>query len=240
MKKRYILMAVTAALVFAVAAGGTLAATRVQNDTAVVANLASKTLDIEWKNMSGKGEATVLLNNDGDPLMPGDEVTLLEPLAVTNKDAVNGYVRVTVTKSWATINKDGTYTPVTDLDVSEIALSDLTDIDGCKWIKATSLEEEFFGAEAEDQSTYVYYYSEPLLGGTTSQDLLKSVAVRESLGNDYQDKAILITAVAESVQYVEADGTQEIADLNAAGIESAWGVQVTIDPDTGAITSYGY
>lgn len=240
MKKRYILMAVTAALVFAVAAGGTLAATRVQNDTAVVANLASKTLDIEWKDMSGKGETTVLLDNNGKPLMPGDEVTLPEPLAVTNQDAVNGYVRVTVTKSWATINEDGTYTPVDNLDVNEIALSDLTDVDGCKWIKATSLEEEFFGTNAEDPNTYVYYYSEPLMGGTTSQDLLKSVAIQVGLGNEYQNKAILITAVAESVQYVEADGTQEIADLNAAGIESAWGVQVTIDPDTGAITSYGY
>lgn len=242
MKKRYILMAVTAALVFAVAAGGTLAATRVQDETPVVANLKSKTLDIEWKSdVKGGGDLDVVLNNDGKPIMPGTELTLEEPLAVSNVDEVNGYVRVTITKSWATINADGTYTAMNDLDVNEIQMSDLTDTNGILWKRADSLEAQFFDEDpAEEPTTYVYYYSVPLMAGQTSQDLLKSVLIDEGLGNEYQNKAILIKAVAETVQYVEANGSQEIADLNAAGIESAWGVQVTVDPDTGAITEFAY
>ena len=95
-KKRYILMAVTAALVFAVAAGGTLAAQQAQGTTAVGASLEAPRLSILWNSFRPMSDGAVDLSD----VSPGGYRSLDETYSVYNQGNVPAYVRVTVTKYW--------------------------------------------------------------------------------------------------------------------------------------------
>ena len=125
MKKRYILMAVTAALVFAVAAGGTLAAQQAQGTTAVGASLEAPRLSILWNSFRPMSDGAVDLSD----VSPGGYRSLDETYSVYNQGNVPAYVRVTVTKYWGEptgeVDEYGfpLYEKRTDLDSSLVTLN---------------------------------------------------------------------------------------------------------------------
>lgn len=214
MKKRYILMAVTAALVFAVAAGGTLAAQQAEGATAVVAQLAAPKLDIEWYSMMPRSEGDYV---DLENIMPGGEYSLYENYNVYNRGDVPAYVRVTVTKYWAD-SVDGEFEKNTDLDSSNI---ELVPAENDGWMQADSL----FAGRTKSE-TQVFYFTTPLKLGESTGKLLDQLTLDENLKNEYASKGIILKAEADGVQFVTGDN-----ELNAAGILSAWGVTATLDAD---------
>lgn len=220
MKKRYLLMAIAAALVLTVVAGGSLAATQIGGTEKenVTASLDTKTLSIDLNSELAEKIAVELPNEI--QMMPGDSVDLGGLYRVKNdgdKGDVAAYVRVTVHKTWLdSANKD-----------ENVALSgqmlDLTAMDG--WLKA----EDLFGRENTD--TQVFYYATPLQPGQETSALLASLGLSEGAGNVYADKGIQLEAYAEGVQFAPGHN-----DVNAAGILASWGVHATLD-DSGKIVS---
>ena len=206
MKKRYILMAVTAALVFA--------AQQAEGATAVVAQLAAPKLDIEWYSMMPRSEGDYV---DLENIMPGGEYSLYENYNVYNRGDVPAYVRVTVTKYWAD-PVDGEFEKNTDLDSSNIELVPAKN-DG--WMQADSL----FAGRTKSE-TQVFYFTTPLKPGESTGKLLDQLTLDENLKNEYASKGIILKAEADGVQFVTGDN-----ELNAAGILSAWGVTATLDAD---------
>lgn len=213
MKKRYILMAVTAALVFAVAAGGTLAAQQAEGATAVVAQLAAPKLDIEWSGVSSDDGDYVDLKN----ITPGGDYDLTESYNVENIGDVASYVRVTITKYWADPVAGG-FDKNFDLSAANI---DLVPAQNEGWMEA----EELFAGRTKSE-TQVFYFATPLQPGASTGDLLDQLLLDEGLKNEFASKGIVLKAEADGVQFVAGDN-----ELNAAGILSAWGVTATLDAD---------
>lgn len=223
MKKRYIMLAVTAALVFAVAAGGTLAAQRV-NSGVLSLGLNAATLDIELA--AGKTTDSGAITVKDTDIMPGDTYEFEaadENYSVQNLTSVqnNGntstlpaYVRVTVTKYWC---ESGTNQKDHDADAKLITLNCDTD----NWMELRSV----FAGRTKSQ-TQVFYYKTPLDPGEATSKLLQSMSVGTEAGNDYTDRQIYLEAKADAVQYVPGDN-----ELNEQAILSAWGVVVTLNAD---------
>lgn len=225
-------MAVTAALVFAVAAGGTLAAQRVQSGVLSL-GLNASALDIEWKGDSttADSDSEIIKINDTN-IMPGDTYTFDgENYVVQNvqtKDnavATNlpAYIRVTVTKYWvkdedASTVKDTSF----DKDVAADAnLLTLTCNSENGWKEVTSP----FGNRTKGE-TQMFYYLKPVPSGEATTELLKSLELSTAAGNDYTDRQIYLEAEADAVQYVPGDN-----ELNEQAILSAWGVKATLNAD---------
>lgn len=219
MKKRYILMAVTAALVFAVAAGGTLAAQQAEGTKAVVAELAAPKLEIEWFSMIPQSEGDYV---DLENIMPGGEYSLYENYNIYNRGDVPAYVRVTVTKYWAD-SVDGEFEKNAELDSSNI---ELITADNSGWMQAASL----FAGRTKSE-TQVFYFKTPLQPNSSTGRLLDWLTLDESLKNEYAGKGIILKAEADGVQYVKGDN-----ELNKAGILSAWGVTAELDADGNIIS----
>lgn len=217
-------MAVTAALVFAVAAGGTMAAQRVQSGVLSLglnaANLAIE-LSADGTAESDSGAITV----DDSALMPAGEYDFTQAAdnySVQNTDAdsnMAAYVRVTVTKYWC----DGNDAEATDKDMeADSGLLTLT----CDEENWTSIEEPAAFAGRTKSETQVFYYKTPLQPGDTTTSLLQSLALSDAANNDYINKAVRLEAVADAVQYVPGDN-----ELNEQAILSAWGVQAELNAD---------
>ena len=219
MKKRYILMAVTAALVFAVAAGGTMAANRVETDeiSDIATPLASQTLEIGLS----EGTKSNLVCLPGDELVAttDEKVGDFEEFKVTNSKEISAYVRVTIQKYWVDSKGD------------RLAADNVTwDIGADEnWIK----QEDPFDPKGETNSdTVVFYYKTPLATGNMTSGLLDKIQITaETTGNAYSGATLYVKAVADGVQF--ADGYN---DVNRNGIKAAWGVNVELDAD-GNITS---
>lgn len=217
-------MAVTAALVFAVAAGGTLAAQRVQSGVFSL-GLNAADLNIEWSTdgtaQSDSGSITV----KESVLMPAGEYVFDqadENYSVQNGSAegnMAAYVRVTITKYWC----DGDIS-VKDIE-ADTGLLTLT----CDEENWTSIVDPFEGRTKSE--TQVFYYKKPLQPGESTTSLLKSMALSEEASNQYADKLVHLEAEAEAVQYVPGDN-----ELNEQAILSAWGVQAELNAD-GSINS---
>ena len=213
MKRRYILLAVTAALVFAVAAGGTLAAQRVESG-ALTLGLQAANLSIAWQ-----GESTVKSDSEDITirdvnLMPDDTYEFAKNdvnYSVLNSEGngnMDAYIRVTVTKYWCE-NQNGQKKDA-DMDASLITLES----DQENW---TTAEDPFAGRTKSE--TQVFYYKTPLAPGETTSQLLESMTLSKDAGNEYSNRSIRLEAVAEAVQFVQGDN-----ELNEEAILSAWGV----------------
>lgn len=224
MKRRYILLAVTAALVFAVAAGGTLAAQRVESG-ALTLGLQAANLSIAWQ-----GESTVKSDSEDITirdvsLMPDDTYEFAANdvnYSVLNSEGngnMDAYIRVTVTKYWCE-DQNGQQKDA-DMDASLITLES----EG-KW---TTAEDPFAGRTKSE--TQVFYYKTPLAPGETTSQLLESMTLSKDAGNEYSNRSIRLEAVAEAVQFVRGDN-----ELNKQAILSAWGVYAELDGE-GNITS---
>lgn len=208
MKKRYIMLAVTAALVFAVAAGGTLAANQVESSNDVSTPLAARNLSI---SLSGNAESDIQAS-------AGSEITAEEnpdiSFAVENDGSINAFVRVTVTKYWETAD-------------NKILSADNVKVD----YGADSNWFEVKGPFADDD-TAVFYYKQPLTGTTTGTSaLIDSITIDgEQTDNTYADAVLHVDVVADGVQYAAG-----YDDVNADAIKGSWGVDATVE--NGVLTS---
>lgn len=230
MKKRYILMAVTAALVFAVAAGGTLAAQQVESSVLTL-NLQAADLDIQWaSNTQGTGGSqTKTINLLAEDLMPGDTYTLDagdENYAVKNSDvagAMDAYVRVTVTKYWL----DNIDAKDRDADASLVTLT--CNPDGWTELDWGEGGNPFAGRTKSE--TQVFYCTKPLAPGESSAELLQELTLDLTAGDEYQNRKIQIDAVADAVQFVTDEAGNPDTELNRQAILSAWGVVAEFNAD---------
>lgn len=236
MKKRYILMAVTAALVFAVAAGGTMAAQRVSSETLAL-GLNASTLGIKWlgDNTTADSESKTIQVSETD-IMPGDTYVFNgadENYTVQNVESVKNagntnalpaYVRVTVTKYWQSNEDSGEKEPSKDRNADSSLLT--LKCDTANWFEPVNVFEGRTKSE-----TQVFYYKTPLEPGDATTKLLQSLELSTAAGNDYTDRQICLKAEAEAVQYVKDDN-----ELNKEAILSAWGVKAELSED-GSIIS---
>ena len=213
MKKRYILMAVTAALVFAVAAGGTMAANQVETMDEIATPLATQTLEL---GLGGGGENTENL------LVPGGDPLAIQPFTITNTKQINSYVRVTVSAFWTDPANTQKY------NAPGVTLTLAEDAEAQGWIQAK-------GAPAD--GPLVLYYTQPLLTGSEAiEPPLDTVKLEKTVGAEYSGMKLHIEMVADGVQFAGA-GYQEV---NQNAILAAWGVDATVSPETGAITNVIY
>ncbi len=222
MKKRFLLMGAAVVLLAAAAAGGSLAAGQASGNAPVTAPLQAPNLTIAFNSDNGSAEEVDVVF-DG-VVMPGDEkVAVTDNYSVKNTGSVDSYIRVTVRKYWA--DKE-TGEKLEDLDASKITLNPNSN----DWLEVESLASLF---DVEDSGeTQVFYCTTPVDAGEATAALLESFDIADSLTNEYADKAIVLEAVAEGVQFAGA-GYNEV---NAAGINASWGVQVDLD-ENGNITN---
>lgn len=211
MKKRYILMAVTAALVFAVAAGGTMAANRVvTEDVADIATpLASYKLEIGLTD--GMADVSAA---PGTPLEAAEND--FAPFTVSNEGNVSSYIRVTITKYWET--RDEEVLPADNVIIDYGAAEN-------EWFQGSA---SLFDDSANTNPDTVIFYHKAPLTGTGASPLLRTITIDgESTGNAYADATLHVEAVAESVQFSGADHN----DVNQSAILAAWGVNATLNDD---------
>ena len=123
MKKRYILMAVTAALVFAVAAGGTLAANQVESIEDVSTPLAAQTLTI---GLNG-GSADINISAGGKVTAEQADIAF----TAENTGDIDSFIRVTINKYWET--SSGEYLPADNVEIDYGA-------DSAYWLDAAKVE----------------------------------------------------------------------------------------------------
>lgn len=228
-------MAVTAALVFAVAAGGTLAAQRVESRVLSL-GLNAASLDINWQ------DGSIVAKSDSNPIevsatniMPGGTYALDgadENYTVKNVMQEDGstvsnlpaYIRVTVTKYWC---KDGEVAEKSnDKDLTADSNLIILKCNENGWIEPESV----FGNRTKGE-TQVFYYEEPVSSGEATTKLLESLSLSTAAGNKYSDRQIYLEAEAEAVQFVPGDN-----ELNKQAILSAWGVYAELD-ENGNITA---
>lgn len=225
MKRRYILLAVTAALVFAVAAGGTLAAQRVESGVLSL-GLNAANLSVAWKGEGSVESDSEDITIHDVNLMPDDTYEFAENdvnYSVLNSEGngnMDAYVRVTVTKYWCE-DQNGQKKDA-DMDASLITLEN----DQKNW---TTAEAPFAGRTKSE--TQVFYYKTPLAPGETTSRLLESMTLSKDAGNEYSNRSIRLEAKAEAVQYVSGDN-----ELNEEAILSAWGVYAELDENGNIIS----
>lgn len=220
MKKRYILMAVTAALVFAVAAGGTMAANRVVTEEIadVSTPLASYNLEI---GLTEGGEKTVAV--PGTPLTAAGNDFV--PFTVSNQGNISAYVRVTVTKYWKTAAGD--VLPADNVTIDYGAAE-------AEWAQGPA--SLFDDGTEENPDTVIFYHKAPMSGSTPGSSLLNTITIDgESTGNAYAGATLYVEAVAEGVQFSGADRS----DVNESAILAAWGVKADLNAD-GSIAAVGW
>ena len=206
-------MAVTAALVFAVAAGGTMAANQVETMDEIATPLATQTLEL---GLGGGGE------NTEDLLVPGGDPLAIQPFTITNTKQINSYVRVTVSAFWTDPANTQKY------NAPGVTLTLAEDAEAQGWIQAK-------GAPAD--GPLVLYYTQPLLTGSEAiEPPLDTVKLEKTVGAEYSGMKLHIEMVADGVQFAGA-GYQKV---NQNAILAAWGVDATVSPETGAITNVIY
>lgn len=219
-------MAVTAALVFAVAAGGTMAAQRVTSKELSL-DLKAASLSVVWDG-TGTGESDrVDIPLEDIKLLPAQEYKFSDEnnYQVTNPGNdgdMEAYVRVTVTKYW--VDENGNKIPDTNADLIKLTCN------SDDWTTVQVDDNPFEGRTKNERQ--VFYYKKPLEQGAHTSDLLQSLKLSAQADNDYSGKRIYLEAKAEAVQYVPNE-----EELNERAILSAWGVKADVDNESGAITS---
>lgn len=207
MKKKYLLMGVTATMVVAVAVSGSLAAISASGRQATN-KLAAPELEV--------GVTNAAFEMDAGSIVPGD--TLDESatkFTVSNTQDISEYTRVTIQKYWT--NEDG------EKDMTKDASLLTLDASG-SWLQAEG------GVSFSSGETDVFYLSSPLDPGQ-SAELPLTIQVSNEVDDSYQNYHIELEVTVDSVQFVSGEN-----ELNQKGIESTFGVLATLNSD-GSIQS---
>ncbi len=207
MKKKYLLMGVTAAMVVAVAVSGSLAAISASGRQATN-KLAAPELKV--------GVTNAAFDVDATSLVPGDALDQnATKFVVSNSQDISEYTRVTVRKYWT--NEDGEKDMTKDASLLNMTVSG-------DWITADG------GVSFSSGETDVFYLSQPLEPGQ-SVELPLAIEVSNEVDDSYQNYHIQLEVTVDSVQYVSGED-----ELNQKGIESTFGVLATLNSD-GSIQS---
>lgn len=208
MKKKYLLMGVTATMVVAVAVSGSLAAISASGRQATN-KLAAPELEVGVTNAAFEIDA-------GSKIVPGDALDeSATKFTVSNTQDISEYTRVTVRKYWTDENGEKDMTK----DASLLTL----DASG-SWLEAEG------GVSFSSGETDVFYLSTPLDAGQ-SVELPLTIQVANEVDDSYQNYHIELEVSVDSVQYVSGEN-----ELNQKGIESTFGVLATLNSD-GSIQS---
>ena len=217
MKRKLLLMGLTAAMLLTTIIGGSLAF--FQADGKPVQNqLSTKKLDIDLQE-----DGTRMKEAEGEiveeHLMPGASVE--KHVRVINGDSgdTSFYTRVRITRCWGE-GSGGQFSKDYTLDPSLILLDLNTTEQGGSWLLADGGSVE----EQQGRETITLYYTKAVSGdsGSATDEVLRGFSVAPELTNAYADKAVQI--------FVEADGVQTLHAEDAA--LSEWGVQLQIENGT--------
>ena len=209
MKKKYLLMGVTAAMVVAVAVSGSLAAVSASGRQATN-KLAAPTLNVDISAVNQ------IVDVDATHIVPGDTLDKdATPFNVSNSQEISEYTRVTIQKFW--LDADGSKDPEKDAGLLTM------DVSG-DWMKAEG------GISFSSGETDVFYLNHPLKPGETVA-LPLTIQVSNEADDSYQGARIQLEVTVDSVQYVKGEN-----ELNAQGIENTFGVVADLD-NNGNITS---
>ncbi|MCI8401421.1 MAG: hypothetical protein HFI38_04910 [Lachnospiraceae bacterium] len=236
MKKKLMLMGITAALLFATIIGGSLAYFQANGD-AVQNQITTRQLAIRLSQGSEAEQETAweeTARADGsmvlqlkEAVMPGSEVS--KSVTVSNTADTELYTRVTVTRSWGQWEETTEGSQIyefmkdTSLDGSKIGL--LSGGEALDALTTGAVNGWIYDEEYSTGERLVFYYTSPLAPGEAAENLLDLLAIDPSLGNEYAGKAVELT--------VEADAIQMLSASDAA--LSEWGVVLHIGAD-GVIT----
>ena len=203
MKKKYLLMGVTAAMVVAVAVSGSLAAVSASGRQATN-KLAAPTL-----NVNVDAAKHYELDVDAPGIVPGDtldkEATTFN---VSNNQEISEYTRVTIQKFW--LDADGNKDFEKDASLLTMGVSG-------DWMEAEG------GISFSSGETDVFYLNRPLNPGETVA-LPLNIQVSNEADDSYQNARIQLEVTVDSVQYVKGEN-----ELNAQGIENTFGVVADLD-----------
>ena len=209
MKKKYLLMGVTAAMVVAVAVSGSLAAVSASGRQATN-KLAAPTLNVDISAVNQ------IVDVDATHIVPGDTLDKdATTFNVSNSQEISEYTRVTIQKFW--LDADGSKDPEKDAGLLTM------DVSG-DWMKAEG------GISFSSGETDVFYLNHPLKPGETVA-LPLTIQVSNEADDSYQGARIQLEVTVDSVQYVKGEN-----ELNAQGIENTFGVVADLDSN-GNITS---
>lgn len=212
MKKKYLLMGVTAAMVVAVAVSGSLAAVSASGRQATN-KLAAPELKV--------GVTNAQIDVNAGSIVPGD--TLDEngtKFKVYNGADISEYTRVTIRKYWMDENGEKDLTK----DASLLTLG----VNSEEWIEASS-SVSFSTSSGE---TDVFYLKTPL-DPNESVELPLTIQVSNQADDSYQNAQIDLEVTVDSVQYAEGEDNLE---LNKQGILNTFGVEAVLNND-GSIKS---
>lgn len=200
MKKRLVLMGITAALTVTAVTGGALAAFQAAGSPAQN-RISIRDLEISLKEGTAFGGRSDVSGQY--KVMPGDEIT--RPVAVENTGSTELYARIVITRHWG-YEENGVVEKDFDLDPEMIRL-DLAE-DGSWIVDPTSTGERI-----------VLYYSRPVEPDASTTEVMSGFEIPEDLTNAYGGKTVCLD--------LKADAIQTLAIQDAA--LSEWGVALTIE-----------
>ena len=237
--KRKLLLVLMAVCVLAAALMGSTVAAVDETSAALLNNVTTPYVNVTVQ--SREGNETVTAKSLPDKIGAGQTVKL-DYVAVNNnidgtkEDAsgkttnsgVTEYVIVTLTKYWT----EPSSSSGSDSDSSKPAVVTGVDNSLIQW-SLTSNNDWIVLNQSDNQ--VVLLYTKPVASGEATSVALESVTMPKDV-TALKGLSIAVDATAESVQYIKADGTQETADANADAIATAYGVPVTVDKTTGAVS----
>lgn len=197
--------------------------------------------DDVWNENTGR--LTLNLLGDDEKLKVGKTYT--ENLAVTNSGSIDQYVRVKVLKYWTNgtcdhLVKDGNYQDGDKMTGLSPAFIDLHYVTGNGW----SIDPDSTTSERT-----ILYYNAILPGSDTTEDLTQRTtplfadtlriddAVAKKVSETEEDGVITTTYDYNGAKFIIEAEVDAVQTHNAAAaIKSAWGVDVTVDSSTGALT----
>ncbi len=236
MKKKLILMGLAGVCVVTAIVGGTLASQNASTKDTALAEITTKELSIAIysndtdvsQNVQNVQAKAILVPDK--MLMPGTVIDekntygINLPLYVVN-DAAGGYdtyIKVHIYRTWLDEN---------DKKLSELNMNAGAEDAGI--VMAGWSDKWIYSADESTNEDIVLYYTEPVKAGDKTDDFLKSITVNENLGNNYADKHVGFEVEADAVQALPAEDNQ----VNADGIMSAWGMEVTFETGTNTIAT---
>lgn len=199
MKKKLVLMGITAILLVTTLIGGALAAFQAGGDPAAN-QISIKNLKIQLSE--GEISEAGADGSDTYRVIPGDRIN--NPVLVENKGNTELYTRVVITRYWGT-EENGVLEKDFELDPEEIRL-ELTD--DWLWDQGSSTKERV-----------VLYYTKPVKPGESTTRAMNGFEIPAELSNEYGGKVVCLDC--------RADAIQMIAIEDAALAE--WGVALEID-----------
>lgn len=211
MRKKYLLMAVAAVLVFGAVLGGSLAALNTTTNQAAVTEISTNQFQVGLESATETVSEEVLETS----AHPGDVVDVSYNIANTgSNEDYSMYVRATIYKQWSDASLDGEEIHLFDNEAKDAETYD-ADLEASGWIVGY-----------EDSEEIVLYYSKELTPGDATSNLFEGVLFSERLGNEYTDCSVTLSIEIDAVQSTGA----------VAAMRAEWGVSPTM-ADDGTITA---